>query len=131
MKSYKSAKEWHLYIKFENNHTIWTNTKPLTGKIFLCTIFCRISEAFCEHVHCQLLQTFRDSQVRVQSMHLFKALYLEKNSLHHNMVFSCLLKKYGPNLQNDTKLEMTSCFKAEKMAVDETLFCTGRLCEVF
>ena len=32
-------KEWRLYIKFEINHTIWTNTKPLTGKIFLCTIF--------------------------------------------------------------------------------------------
>ena len=27
MKSYKSAKEWRLYIKFETYHTIWTNTK--------------------------------------------------------------------------------------------------------
>ena len=35
------------------------------------------------------------------------------------MVFSCLLKSYGPNLQNDTKLETTSCFIAEKMALDE------------
>ena len=40
------------------------------------------------------------------------------------MVFSCLLKRYGPNLQNDTKLETTSCFIAEKMALDEPLFCT-------
>ena len=38
------------------------------------------------------------------------------------MVFSCLLKSYGPNLQNDTKLETTSCFIAEKMALDEPLF---------
>ena len=65
MKSYKSAKEWRLYIKFETNHTIWTNTKPLTVKIFLCTIFCRINEAFWERVHCQYLETFRDWQVRV------------------------------------------------------------------
>ena len=57
-------------------------------------------------------------------------LYLEKNSLHH-MVFSCLLKSYGPNLQNDTKLETTSCFIAEKMALDEPLFCTGSLWEAF
>ena len=53
-----------------------------------------------------------------------------KNSLHH-MVFSCLLKLYGPNLQNDSKLEMTSCFIAEKMALDERLFCTGSLWEAF
>ena len=53
-----------------------------------------------------------------------------KNSLHH-MVFSCLLKSYGPNLQNDTKLETTSCFIAEKMALDEPLFCTGSLWEAF
>ena len=65
MKSYKSAKEWRLYIKFETNHTIWTYTKPLMGKIFLCTIFCRINEAFWERVHCQYLETFRDRQVRV------------------------------------------------------------------
>ena len=41
MKSYESAKEWRLYIKFETNHTciIWTNTKPLIGKNFLCTIY--------------------------------------------------------------------------------------------
>ena len=65
MKSYKSAKEWRLYIKFQTNHTIWTYTKPLTGKIFLGTIFCRINEAFWERVHCQYLETFRDWQVRV------------------------------------------------------------------
>ena len=67
MKSYESAKEWRLYIKFETKHTIWTNrpTKPLTGKIFLCTIFCRINEAFWERVHCQFLETFRDRQVPV------------------------------------------------------------------
>ena len=40
------------------------------------------------------------------------------------MFFSCLLKRYGPNLQNDTKLETTSCFIAEKMALAEPLFCT-------
>ena len=45
------------------------------------------------------------------------------------MVFSCLLKRYGPNLQNDTKSEKTSCFIAEKMALDEPLFCTGSLWE--
>ena len=63
--SYKSGKEWRLYIKFETNHTIWTNTKPLTGKFFLCNIFCRINEAFWERVHCQFLETFQDRQVRV------------------------------------------------------------------
>ena len=78
MKSYKSAEEWRLYIKFETNYTIWTNTKLLTGKIFVCTIFCRINEAFWERVHCQFLETFRDRQVRVESMHLFKAPYQEK-----------------------------------------------------
>ena len=43
-----NVKESRLYIKFETNHTIWTITKPLTCKIFLCTIFffCRINEAF-------------------------------------------------------------------------------------
>ena len=65
MKSYKNAKEWHLHIKFETNHTIWTNTKSLTGKIFLCTIFCKINEAFWERVHCQILETFRYRQVCV------------------------------------------------------------------
>ena len=25
MKSYKNAKEWRLYTKFETNHTIWTS----------------------------------------------------------------------------------------------------------
>ena len=47
------------------------------------------------------------------------------------MFFSCLLKSYGPNLQNDSKLEPTSCFIAEKMALDESLFCTGSLWEAF
>ena len=51
------------------------------------------------------------------------------------MVFSCFLKRYGPNLQNDTKLEMTSCFIAKKiakkMALDKPLFCTGSLWEAF
>ena len=43
-----------------------------------------------------------------------------KNSLHHIVVFFvCLLKWYGPSLQNDTKLEMTSCFIAKKMVLDE------------
>ena len=65
MKSYKSAKEWRLYIKFETNYTIWTNTKPLTDRIFLCTIFGSIKEAFWERVHCQYLETFRDRQERV------------------------------------------------------------------
>ena len=37
----------------------------------------------------------------------------------------------GLNLQNDTKLEMTSCFIAEKMVLDEPLFCTGSLWEAF
>ena len=63
-------------------------------------------------------------------MHLFKALYLEKIAFII-WFFSCLLKRYGPNLQNDTKLEMTSCFIAEKMALDEPLFCTGSLWEGF
>ena len=42
------------------------------------------------------------------------------------MVFSCLLKRYGPNLQNDTRLETTSCFIAEKMALDEPFLVSGR-----
>ena len=46
MKSYKNAKEWHLYIKFETNHTIWTSTKPLTGKIFLYTILVELIRLF-------------------------------------------------------------------------------------
>ena len=65
MKSYKSAKELRLYIKVETNHTIWTNTKPLIGKKFLCNIVCRIKEAFWERMHCQFLETFRDRQVHV------------------------------------------------------------------
>ena len=65
MRSYKSAKEWCLYIKFETNHTIWTNTKPLTGKFFSVPFFCRINEVFWERVQCQFLETFRDRQVRV------------------------------------------------------------------
>ena len=64
MKRYKSAKKWRLYIKFEANHTIWTKTRPMTGKIVLGTIF-RINEAFWERVHCQFLEIFRDRQVRV------------------------------------------------------------------
>ena len=126
MKSYKSAKEWHLYIKFEINHTIWTNAKPLTGKIFLCTLFCRINEAFGERVHCQCLETFR-THLKHASL---QGSVSQKNSIHH-MVFSCLLKRYGPNLQNDIKLETTSCFIAEKMALDEPLFCAGRLWKCF
>ena len=47
------------------------------------------------------------------------------------MVFSCLLKSDGLNLQNDTKLETTSCFIAEKKALDEPLFSTGSLWEAF
>ena len=47
------------------------------------------------------------------------------------MFFSCLLKGYGPNLQNDTKLETTSCFIVKNMALDEPLFCTGSLWEAF
>ena len=38
-----------------------------------------------------------------------------------------LLKRYGPNLQNDTKLETTSFFIAEKMALDKRSFFTGSL----
>ena len=30
------------------------------------------------------------------------------------MGFSCLFKWYGPNLQNDNKLETTSCFIADR-----------------
>ena len=64
-------------------------------------------------------------------MHLFKALYLKKKKKkkkkRSSYVSSCLLKRYGPNLQNDTKLDTTSCFIAEKMALDEPLFCTGSL----
>ena len=81
MNSYESAKEWRLYIKFETNHTIWTNTKPLTGIFFFSVpFFWRINEA----------------------------LFI-----------------------NDTKLETTSCFKAEKIALDELLFGTGSLWEAF
>ena len=65
MKSSKNAKEWRLYIKFETNHTIWANTKPLTGKIFLCTIFCKINEAFGKRMHCHFLETFQGRQVRI------------------------------------------------------------------
>ena len=38
------------------------------------------------------------------------------------MIFSQLLKGYGPNLQNDTNLETTSCFIAKKMAFNERAF---------
>ena len=65
MKSYKSAQEWRLYIKFEANHTIWTNTKPLTGKLFSVPFFVELMGLFWERVHCQYLETFRDWQVRV------------------------------------------------------------------
>ena len=132
MKSYKRTKEWHLYIKFETNHTIWTNTKPLTGNIFLCTIFCRINEAFWERVHCQYLETFRDNSMASTRLKYasLQGSGSRKNSLHH-MVFSCLLKRYGPSLQNDTKHETTSCFIAEKTVLDEPLFCTGSLWKRF
>ena len=63
-------------------------------------------------------------------MHLFKALYLEKIAFII-WFFSCLLKSYGPNLQNDTKLETTSCSIAEKMELGESLFCTVTLWEAF
>ena len=56
-----------VHKNLKTNHTIWTNTKQLTGKSFLCTIFCRINEAFWERVHCQYLETFRDWQVRVHT----------------------------------------------------------------
>ena len=45
------------------------------------------------------------------------------------MIFSYLLKRYGPSLQNDTKLETTNCFIANKMVLDEMSFCTGSLLE--
>ena len=35
------------------------------------------------------------------------------------MIFSYFLKRYGTNLQSDTKLETTSCFIAEKVALEE------------
>ena len=47
------------------------------------------------------------------------------------MIFSCLLKRYDPNLQNDAELETTSCFIAEKIALDEPLCCTGSLWKAF
>ena len=46
MKSYENAEEWRLYIKFETNHTILTNTKPLSGNFFLCTIFVDLMTLF-------------------------------------------------------------------------------------
>ena len=49
--------------------------------------FCRINEAFWEHMHCQFLETFWVRQVRIKSMHLFKALYLKKKSLHRMVFF--------------------------------------------
>ena len=64
-------------------------------------------------------------------MHLFKALCLEKKTAFIIWFFSYLLKRYGPNLQNDTKPETTSCFIAEKMALDETSLYTGSLWEAF
>ena len=91
-------------LKFETNHTFWTSTKPLTGKTFVCTILCRINEAFWERVDCQLLETFRDRQVCVWSMHFFKALYLEK------LAIFTFVEEVWPN---DIKLETTSCFIAE------------------
>ena len=59
-------------------------------------------------------------------MHLLKALYLEKNSLHH-MVFFMFVEEVWSQSSN----EMTSCFMAEKMALDDPLFCTGSLWEAF
>ena len=32
---------------------------------------------------------------------------------------------YGPNLQNDSKLETTSCFIAKQLALDEMLMGSG------
>ena len=88
MNHYKNAKRMASVHKFETNHTLWTNTKPLTGKILSLYHFFRINEAFWERVLCQLLETFQDKQVRNKSIHLFKALYLEKkNSLHHMIFF--------------------------------------------
>ena len=65
-------------------------------------------------------RNIRDRQVRAQSMHLFKALYLKKMAII--IWFFTLLKRYGPNLQNDTNLETTSCFIADKMASKERSF---------
>ena len=129
MKSYKSAKEWRLYIKFETNHTIWTNTKPLTGKFFSVPIFVELMMLFGMRALPISRNISRLASTRLKHASL-QGSVSRKNSLHH-MVFSCLLKSYGPNLQNDTKLETTSCFIAEKMALDEPLFCTGSLWEAF
>ena len=46
LRGYKNAKEWLLYIKSETSLTIWTNTKSLTGKIVLCTIFVELMRLF-------------------------------------------------------------------------------------
>ena len=77
---------------------------------------------------CQLLETF----LRLTSAHLTHASLQgsvsQKISLHH-IVFSYLLKRYGPDLQNDTKLDITSCSLAEKMAKDQRSFCTQSLWE--
>ena len=78
-------------------------------------------------MHCQYLETFRDTRLKHASL---QGSVSRKNSLHH-MVFSCLLKRYGPSLQNDTKHETTSCFIAEETLLDEPLFCTGSLWKRF
>ena len=95
----------------------------MTGKIFLCTIFCRINEAFCDRVHFQFLETFRDRQVRVWSMHLFKALYLEKIAFIIWFFHVCW-RGIVPIFKMIPKA--TSCFMAEKIALDEPLFCTKK-----
>ena len=52
----------------------------------------------------------------------------QKISLHH-IVFSLLFKRYGPNLQNESKFETTSRFIVEKMTFNERPFCTVCLWE--
>ena len=52
----------------------------------------------------------------------------QKISLHH-ILFLLLFKRYGPNLQNESKFETTSRSIVEKMTFNERPFCTVCLWE--
>ena len=126
MKRYKNVQEWRLYIKYETNHTVWTSTMPLTSKIFLCSILVELMRLFGNAA----LPTSRNISRQASACISFRFCISKKWPSSYDF-FSYFLKRYGTNLQNDIKLETTSCFIVEKMALEERSFRSGSLWEAY
>ena len=121
------------------------STMPLTNKIFRCPIFCRIRKAFSNHMLCQLLEQFEIGTFGFKACISSRLCILKRyqSSLCWVFVLFCFcllvilfvylffffssLLRQGSKLQNDTKLETTSCFIAENYKS----FCTGSLWESY